>query len=73
MTNPTVTRELALGLTPVARDMIREWLRGDHSPENINRLARWMRDALRVGGVKVCRAMIEDVIQEKRDDLPLSR
>lgn len=42
--------------------MVREWVamhRGD-----VEGLARWMRDSLRIGGIKECRALIAKATAE---------
>jgi hypothetical protein len=42
------------------KEMIRGWLEMHHG--DVEGLARWMRDVLRVGGLKDCRAMIKAAV-----------
>ena len=49
---------------PSACAMIRGWLGTDQpTPEDVERTARYMRDVLRIGGIRVCRALVLGAIQ----------
>lgn len=45
--------------TDSAREMIRRWVADHGDRESV---ARYMRDSLRIGGIKVCRALVEDAM-----------
>ena len=47
--------------TPSAMAMIRRWL--DQSDGDVERVARYMRDILRIGGIKSCRALIRGALE----------
>ena len=40
--------------------MVLDWIAKDGG--DVERTARWMRDSLRLGGLKACRAMIWDAL-----------
>lgn len=42
------------------KQMVREWLEMHHG--NVEGLARWMRDTLRLGGLKTCRQLIQEAV-----------
>lgn len=52
----------AAKMTDKCAVMIEAWLRDDYSPENIERTARWMRDKLRLGGIRQNRAFVNEAI-----------
>lgn len=58
---PTYTE--AQHSTPSAHAMIREWVGANPAPEDIERTARYMRDTLRIGGIKACRALVLGAIK----------
>lgn len=45
-------------------EMVIRWLGKDQSEANIERLARWMRDSLRVGPIADCRQIIRSAVKE---------
>lgn len=47
--------------TPASREMIRRWV-SDHRGDT-EALARWMRDTLRIGGIRACRAIIREAMK----------
>lgn len=47
-------------MTEQTRRMVREWVERDGG--NTERTARWMRDSLRIGGIRVCREMIAEAL-----------
>ncbi len=51
-------------LVPVDKssELILIWLDGDHSTENIERIARYMSRTLRIGGIKDCRELIQNAV-----------
>jgi hypothetical protein len=54
--------------TPSAHAMIRGWVGTDQpSPEDIERTARYMRDSLRIGGIKACRALVLGAIRATQE------
>lgn len=54
-------------ITPAAHAMIREWVGPDPTPEDIERTARYMRDSLRIGGIRVCRALVLGAIKATQE------
>lgn len=42
------------------REMVKGWLVSHNG--NVEALARWMRDSLHIGGLKDCRALINEAI-----------
>ena len=40
------------------KEMIREWLRLHNG--DVEAVARWMRDSLRIGGLKSCRELVKE-------------
>ncbi len=44
--------------TPAAHAMVRGWLGPHPTTEDIERVARYMRDSLRIGGLRSCRALV---------------
>jgi hypothetical protein len=44
--------------TPAAYEMIKRWLNNDHSNESVEIVARYMSKSLRIGNLRVCRALI---------------
>lgn len=43
------------------REMILGWLATHHG--DVEGLARWMRDSLRIGGLKACRDLIAEAVR----------
>jgi hypothetical protein len=43
------------------KQLVREWL-GFHRGDT-EALARWMRDTLRLGGIRECRALIREAVE----------
>jgi hypothetical protein len=54
--------------TPSARAMILGWLGPDRGAESIDRVARYMRDTLRIGGIRVCRALVRGAIAASAEE-----
>lgn len=51
-------------MTESSKAMIRRWLDTDKpTEEDIERVAKYMRDTLRIGGIRVCRALIREAIK----------
>ena len=50
--------------TPSARAMIRSWLDGRISNGSQEEVARYMRDTLRIGGIKACRELVRSAVEE---------
>lgn len=50
--------------TPSAMEAIRGWLGPEPGPEDIERVARYMSLTLRIGGMRICRALIEGAIKD---------
>lgn len=46
-----------------SRVVLRKWL--DEQGGDTERLARWMRDCLRIGGLRACRALIADALHDE--------
>lgn len=44
------------------KEMIKGWLTANPSSQEIETLARWMRDSLRIGGVKICHSLIQEAL-----------
>lgn len=53
--------------TPSAHAMIRGWVGANPSPEDIEHTARYMRDSLRIGGIKACRALVLGAIRATQE------
>jgi len=53
--------------TPAAMQLIRDnFLGGRRDQESIEAAARYMRDTLRIGGLKSCRALVMGAIQSEQ-------
>lgn len=54
--------ESAASLDARTAQQVRDWAALHHG--NVEQLARWMRDSLRVGNLKACRALIEKACRQ---------
>lgn len=55
------TPERELVMDNATREMVKGWL-AKHNGD-VEGLARWMRDSLRIGGLKECRALVTAAVE----------
>lgn len=62
MANNATNQQLSApsNLNDATRAMVREWLSMHRG--NVDGLARWMSRSLRIGGIKACRALVQEAL-----------